>query len=39
MIGSSPFPQPFGSPIIQPFGAAAPHRMAKPERPRERINA
>ena len=35
MIGSSPFPQPFGSPIAKPFGMATPQRKAKPERPRE----
>ena len=35
MIGSSPFPQPFGSPIAQPFGTAVPQRKAEQERPRE----
>jgi hypothetical protein len=35
MFRSSPFPEPFGSPIARPFGTSAPQRNSKPERPKE----
>ena len=34
MIQSSPFPQPFSSPLAQPFGNS-PTRNPKPQKPRE----